>query len=470
MLLRTIAFSLLLSGGIAATAPAAIADDRAVPPTAAAIQLSFAPIVKKAAPAVVNIYASRTIEMSSSPFFGDPFFQRFFGGGDFGPPQKRVQQSLGSGVFVDPSGIVVTNNHVIANADEIKVALSDRREFDCDVVLKDERTDLAVLKLRNAKGPFPILNFGDSDQHQVGDLVLAIGDPFGVGQTVTSGIVSALARTQVGVSDYQFFIQTDASINPGNSGGALIDMNGNLVGINSAIYSRTGDSSGIGFAIPVNMVRVIVESAKTGNKVRLPWVGASFQEVTPDVAESLGLARPVGALVADLTEQSPAWRSGLKTGDVVTSIDGIAIDDPAALNYRLATKGIGAQAKLIIVRRGKEYSVTLPLEAAPESVPRDQVAITGQSPFAGATVVNLSPAVAEEMSYRGDPKGVIISAVAPGSIADQAGFRPGDVVVNVNGTAIDTTERLKRVAGTDTRTWQLVIERDGRTIRSVLRG
>jgi Do/DeqQ family serine protease len=457
----------LLIGGWIVPADAA---ERVVPPTAEAMQLSFAPIVKRVAPAVVNVYASRIVEQSESPFFNDPFFRRFFGGGDFGPPEQRVQQSLGSGVFIDPSGIVVTNNHVIANADQIKVALSDRREFDCEVILKDERTDLAVLKLKGATGPFPTLDFADSDQLEVGDLVLAIGDPFGVGQTVTSGIVSALARTEVGVSDYQFFIQTDASINPGNSGGALIDMNGRLVGINSAIYSRTGDSSGIGFAIPSNMVRVVVESAKTGGTVRLPWVGATFQTVTADIAESLGLARPGGALVADLTASSPGARSGLKSGDVVTSIDGVAVDDPSGLNYRLATKGIGATVKLIIVRKGREYSVNLPLETAPETTPRDPVAITGQSPFAGVTVLNLSPAVAEELSYRGDPQGVIVSDVASGSNADQAGFHKGDVVVDVNGVAIDTTKRLQGVAAEPSRVWQLVIQRDGQVIRSVLRG
>jgi Do/DeqQ family serine protease len=460
-----LALLILLSG---LSVPAMAETAAQVPASQAQITLSFAPIVKRAAPAVVNVYASRTVQESASPFFADPFFRRFFGG-DFGAPQQRVQQSLGSGVFVDPSGIVVTNNHVIANADQIRVALSDRREFDCEVILKDERTDLAVLRLKGATGPFPTLDFSDSDKLEVGDLVLAIGDPFGVGQTVTSGIVSALARTDMGISDYQFFIQTDASINPGNSGGALVDMNGRLVGINTAIYSRTGDSSGIGFAIPSNMVRVVVQSAKAGGVVRLPWVGASFQAVTPDIAESIGLTRPGGAMVANVESDSPSAKAGLRTGDVVLSIDGTPVEDASGLNYRLATKGIGNMAALAILRSGKQYSVSLPLVMAPESTPREPVAIAGESPFSGVTAMNLSPAVAEELAYQGDPHGVIISDVQSGSVADQAGFQRGDIVVNVNGVKIDTTRKLKSVAGEPNGSWDLTIKRSGRLIHSVLR-
>ncbi|HEV7286393.1 MAG TPA: trypsin-like peptidase domain-containing protein, partial [Kaistia sp.] len=218
----------------------ATAAERTVPQSEAELRYSFSPIVKRVSPAVVNVYASRVVQQRASPFMDDPFFRRFFGGEMNNAPRKRVQQSLGSGVIVDPSGIVVTNYHVIANADEVKVALSDKRELEAEVVLKDERMDLAVLRLKGGDGQYPIVSYADSDALEVGDLVLAIGDPFGVGQTVTSGIVSALARTQIGASDYQFFVQTDAAINPGNSGGALVDMDGKLVGINTAIYSRSG--------------------------------------------------------------------------------------------------------------------------------------------------------------------------------------------------------------------------------------
>jgi Do/DeqQ family serine protease len=449
----------------------AVAQDRQLPQSAAEIKLSFAPIVKRVAPAVVNVYASRVVQTSVSPLLSDPFFRRFFGDQGLGAPAQRVQRSLGSGVIIDPSGIIVTNNHVIANASEIKVALSDKREFDCEVVLKDERTDLAVLKLKDvaAGTTFPFLEFANSDDLEVGDLVLAIGDPFGVGQTVTSGIVSALARTDVGISDYQFFIQTDAAINPGNSGGALIDMDGKLVGINSAIFSHSGDSSGIGFAIPSNMVQVVARSARTSGHVQLPWIGVKFQAVTPDIADGLGLSRPQGALVVDVTKDSPGARAGLKSGDVVTSVDGLGVDDPSALNYRLATRGIGAKAQVGVMRDGKQYVASLALEAAPETVPRDEVDIAGISPLTGAKVANLSPAVAEELAYDGDPNGVIVEAVGSGSVADDAGLARGDVVLEVNGVAIDTTRTLAKVCAQQQRYWQITIKRNGQVIRTQFR-
>src|SRR5580704_16910087 len=277
------------------TALPAGAQQRQVPTSPAQIQLSFAPVVQRVAPAVVNVYAQHVVA-NNNPFMADPFFRQFFGGG--GMPRERVERSLGSGVISDPSGLVVTNFHVIDGASEVKVSLADKREFDAEIVLSDQRSDLAVLRIKGASERFPTLEFANSDELQVGDVVLAIGDPFGVGQTVTHGIVSAVARTQVGISDYQFFIQTDAAINPGNSGGALVDMNGRLVGINSAIYSRSGGSQGIGFAIPANMVRAVVSSAKAGaTVVRRPWLGAKLQAVTPGIAESLSVKRPVCALV-----------------------------------------------------------------------------------------------------------------------------------------------------------------------------
>ncbi|SDB16733.1 Do/DeqQ family serine protease [Bauldia litoralis] len=445
------------------------AEQRQVPEDIAEIKLSFAPIVKRVAPAVVNVYASRVVQQQS-PFLDDPFFRRFFGGRSFGGPTQRVQRSLGSGVIIDSTGIIVTNHHVIAKASEIKVALADRREFDCDVILTDERTDLAVLRIRDFEGTLPFLEFADSDELEVGDLVLAIGDPFGVGQTVTSGIVSALARTKVGISDYQFFIQTDAAINPGNSGGALIDMNGGLVGINTAIFSRTGDSSGIGFAIPSNMVQVVARSAESGAHVRMPWIGVRLQAVTPDIAEGLGLSRPRGALVVDVRKGSPGARAGLTTGDLVLSIDDVAIDDPSAFNYRLATKGIGTEARIGVLRDGKQYAATLPLEGAPETVPRDEIEIGGMSPLAGARVVNLSPAVAEELAHDGNTEGVIVALVADGSAAAEAGLVPGDVVLEVNGRPIDTTRTLEDACSARLRTWEIAIERNGRTIRTRFRG
>ncbi len=314
---------------------------------------SFAPVVKRAAPAVVNVYVSRKVKQIVSPFADDPFFSRLFGD-NFGIPRERIQNSLGSGVLVSPDGLAVTNNHVIQGSGEaeITVALSDGREFPAKVILKDERTDLVVLRL-DAKGEtFPALDFADSDSLEVGDIVLAIGDPFGVGQTVTSGIVSALARTQVGISDYQFFIQTDAAINPGNSGGALVDMDGRLAGINTAIFSRSGGSHGIGFAIPSNMVRLVVQAAVQGGKVQRPWFGASLQPVTSELADSLGLDRPGGALIKEVHAKGPAAKAGLQAGDVVVSVDGKPVQDPQAFQYRFATKGLGGSCELGLVRAG----------------------------------------------------------------------------------------------------------------------
>jgi len=444
----------------------AIAQERQVPNSASQLQLSFAPVVKRVAPAVVNVYATHVVE-NNNPFMADPFFRQFFGGG---MPREHVERSLGSGVIVDPAGLIVTNYHVIEGASEVKVALSDKREFDADIMLKDQRSDLAVLRLKGAKERFPTLEFADSDALQVGDVVLAIGDPFAVGQTVTHGIVSAVARTQVGISDYQFFIQTDAAINPGNSGGALVDLNGRLVGINSAIYSRSGGSQGIGFAIPANMVRVVVASAQGGSAaVKRPWLGAKLQEVTPEIAESLGLARPTGALVASLAAGSPAARAGVKTGDLIVSIDGTLVDDPNAFDYRFATKPLGGSAQIGLLRQGKNVTALVALESLPDS-PLEEIAIRARSPFLGATVANLSPALADQLRLDPQTDGVVITAVADGSTAQSIGFQKGDIVVAVNNQKIAKPADLERAAGTGSHQWRITIMRGGQQISVMFTG
>ncbi|HEY0569262.1 MAG TPA: Do family serine endopeptidase, partial [Xanthobacteraceae bacterium] len=377
-----------------ACGPSGFAQERVLPPSPTELRYSYAPLVKRIAPSVVNVYAGRVVE-NRNPLFEDPFFRRFFGGD--GMPREQVQRSLGSGVIVDASGLVVTNNHVIEGASEVKVSLADKREFEAEIVLKDSRTDLAVLRLKAERERFPSLELGNSDELQVGDVVLALGNPFGVGQTVTHGIVSALARTQVGISDYQFFIQTDAAINPGNSGGALTDMAGRVVGINTAIFSRSGGSQGIGFAIPANMVKVVVASAREGGKaVKRPWLGAKLQAITPEIAETLSLKRPAGALVASISSSSPAARGGLKIGDVITGIEAQSVDDPNAFDYRFATRTLGGSAQLSVLRGGKELKLSVALETAPD-LPRDEITIRTRSPFLGAKVANLSPALAEEL-------------------------------------------------------------------------
>jgi Do/DeqQ family serine protease len=458
-----LAFLVLSIGG-------ALADDRQPPASAGEMQLSFAPVVKRVAPAVVNVYASRTVQQSMSPFFSDPFFRQFFGDQPGGPTRQRVQRSLGSGVIIDPSGLIVTNFHVIAQADEVKVALSDKREFTAEIILKDERSDLAVLRIKGDGKPLPAIEFADSDEVQVGDLVLAMGDPFGVGQTVTSGIVSAFARVPGGPGEDQYFIQTDAAINPGNSGGALVDIHGRLIGINRMIVSPSGGSTGIGFAIPSNLVRVVVSAAIKGGKPQRPWLGADLQAVTSEIADGLGIGAPHGALVASVDKDGPAGKAGLVTGDLIVTIDSADVDDLGMLNYRLATKGVGGTVDLGVMRSGKLYSAKVALEAAPEVPARDSRTLGGETPFGGLTVLNLSPAVAEELSFDGDPSGVIVGDVAQGSNAAMVGFARGDVIVNVNGTQIDSTRKLETVASAKARLWQVTILRNGRTIRTQFRG
>jgi Do/DeqQ family serine protease len=443
--------------------------EKTVPQSRVEVTLSFAPTVKMAAPAVVNVYASRTDSTPRNPLFDDPIFRHFFGDRPEMRPGGPTAQSLGSGVLVDPSGLVVTNYHVVEGMTDVKVALADRREFEADIVLRDQRTDLAVLRLKD-KGPFPFMEFDDSDALEVGDLVLAIGDPFGVGETVTQGIVSALARTEEGSSNYGFFIQTDAAINPGNSGGALVDMNGKLVGINSAIVTQTGSSVGIGLAIPANMVKIVVATAKSGGKeVKRPWLGAGLQSVTKEIADSLGLDRPGGVLVTDVTAKSPAEEAGLEHGDLITSIDQQPVVDTEGFSYRFATKPLGSTAELAVVRDGKPLTLTVKLVTAPE-LPRDPIKITGDSPFAGATVINLSPAVADEFSVESTKEGVIVSDVDDDSRAAALNLQKGDVVLGVNDARIKTTRDLEQATSGQRDFWKISIGRGNQIITTVVGG
>jgi Do/DeqQ family serine protease len=449
-----------------AVAPA-VAQDRRVPTSPTEMKLSYAPIVQRVQPAVVNVYAAKTVQ-NRNPLLDDPVFRRFFGGQGMQPEQ--MQRSLGSGVMVDASGLVVTNNHVIEGADQVKISLSDKREFEAEIVLKDSRTDLAVLRIKDTKEKFPTLDFSNSDDLLVGDVVLAIGNPFGVGQTVTHGIVSALARTQVGITDYQFFIQTDAAINPGNSGGALVDMTGKLVGVNTAIFSRSGGSQGIGFAIPANMVRVVVASAKSGGKaVKRPWLGARLQNITPEIAETLGLKTPSGALVVNVTANSPAAKAGLKVSDLVTAIDGQAIEDPNAFEYRFATRPLGGTAQLDAQRSGKPVKLTVALEAAPDTG-RDEITLTARSPFQGAKVANISPAVADELRLDSSTEGVVITELTDTATAAGVGFQKGDLIIAVNGTKIGKTSDLDKVTREGARLWRIVVVRGGQQINVTLGG
>ncbi|MBZ0262005.1 MAG: DegQ family serine endoprotease [Hyphomicrobiales bacterium] len=459
----TLAFACLTLSGLPALA------ETAVPQNLGQMQLSFAPVVKTTAPAVVNVY-SKTLaaQDSAQGLFNDPFFRQFFGErGNFGRPRKQVENSLGSGVIVDARGLIVTNNHVIRGGTDIRVVLADKREFEAKLLLADERSDLAILKIEVGDEELAALPFGDSDNLEVGDLVLAIGNPFGVGQTVTSGIVSALARTQVGISDYQFFIQTDAAINPGNSGGALVNMAGELVGINTAIFSRSGGSIGIGFSIPSNMVRTVVQSAESGTKILRPWSGANLQDVTADIAESLGFARPEGALVASLHPDSPLLAAGLKQGDVILALDGHPIENAKEFNYRVATSQIGQASIIEFQRGGKAREASIKLVAAPETTDRAETLMEGKNPLQGMVVANLSPAVAEELGVPSSLSGVIALDIKGG--AAKRFFRKGDILLEVNGVSIASVEDLEKAVSVDESYWEIQINRGGRKLQMTLR-
>jgi len=461
--------------------PALTADNKAeplrvAPPAARAlsqapssmgqVQLTFAPVVKRVAPAVVNVYSKSIVQAQVNPFFNDPLFSQLFGSPEM---RQRVQQSLGSGVIVRGDGLIVTNNHVVEGGNEITVALSDRREFRAKVLLADSRTDLAVLKIDTHGENLPVVPFANSDAVQVGDLVLAIGDPFNVGQTVTMGIVSALARTQVSASDYQFFIQTDAAINPGNSGGALVTTDGKLAGINTAIYSRSGGNIGIGFAIPANLVRRVVEGVEGGLKsgapasVELAWVGANGDPVTSAIAASLGLPRPGGVLIKDVYPGGPLARAGVRSGEVVQSVDGAAVDDMQSLNYRTATHRPGETVRMHIATGKSGRDVTVTLALPPESPPREAQTIGGRNPLTGARVENISPAAAIELRMDPMTRGVAITAVNSNGIAANYGFQPGDIVRNINGTNITRVGELVRLLNAGNH-WDMVVERDGRRL------
>ena len=442
--------------------------EKRTPRSSAEIKLSFAPLVKKAAPAVVNIFTKKTVTTRRfSPLFDDPFFKRFFGenfGGGGSSKQRRVQNTLGSGVIIRPNGLIITNHHVIQGADQITVVLADRREFDAKIVGSDEGTDLAVLKITSDGEKFSYLRFRDSDDLEVGDLVLAIGNPFGVGQTVTSGIVSALARTQVGVNDLNFFIQTDAAINPGNSGGALITMDGRLVGVNSAIYSKSGGSVGIGFAIPSNMVKSVVASLTTNGKLVRPWFGGVGQTVSSDIAASIGLKRPAGILISKLYPNGPAARAGIRIGDVILSIDGKRVNDPGGLRFRLATRQIGRKSKLVIYRRGKRKTLNFPVEAPPRTPHPEITELSGVHPLQGATVANLSPALAEEIGVDVMLRGVVVLQVRRGGAANRFGFKPGDIMREINGKPVKSVGALQLDLKHDVSRWRIEIIRDGKIL------
>ena len=452
-------------------APAVFGDSREIPSDRNKIQLSFAPLVAKVAPAVVNIYTRTKVrQRQATPLFDDPFFRRFFNdfGLDFDRPRTRQHNSLGSGVIIEENGLLVTNKHVIEGADSIKVVLIDRREFDASVIFVDEKTDIAFLKINSNKNLFPYLKLKNSDDLKVGDLVLAIGNPFGVGQTVTSGIISGLARTIGGRAHYKSFIQTDAAINPGNSGGALVSIDGFLAGVNTAIYSKSGGSLGIGFAVPSNMIKALMKGIETGSFAR-PWFGVAVQTITADLANSMDMQQPVGVLVTAVHKSSEAFKEGIKVGDVVLSINSHKINNPQDLNYRIATIGVGEAVSVDILKKGKFKNIKMKVLLPPEIPLRNVKELKGRHPLAGASVANLSPAIALQNNLDPFLNGVVVINVQKRSHSAKFGFKKNDIIIGINRVKVFMVDDLINATKMRPEIWRVAITRNGRSHNLVVR-
>lgn len=451
------------------------AQERTAPTSQKQIQLSFAPVVKQTAPAVVNVYTKRTVSKRyAHPFAGDPFFAPFFRNDLFsGRTKQQIESALGSGVIVDAEGLVVTNAHVIREADEITIVLSDGREFAASLLIKDDASDLALLRAET-ETDLPFAPLKPSESLEVGDLVLAIGNPFGVGQTVTSGIISAQGRSSLDINDFNFFIQTDAAINPGNSGGALVTLDGGVVGINTAIYSRSGGSLGIGFAIPSEMVASVIAAAKAGQTAQgsiiRPWLGVTAQSVSADIAESLGLKHPKGALISALHSVSPLKKAGVKVSDVILSVNGKAIRDASEMKFRMATVPLGQKATVEISRQGKSIIAEAEAIAPPEIPPRKTETLEGRHALNGVTIANINPALSVELGLDSDQEqGVVVTDVSRGTYATRF-VSKGAILLEINGREIeDVRDARLALRAADTQGLSLTIKTGERVQRLTIR-
>ena len=452
---RALILSLFLSAAIAAAAQST------VPTSQAQISLSFAPLVRDAAPAVVNIYAKRIVETRVSPFASDPFFKNFFG--DLGPARPRVQNSLGSGVILSRDGFMVSNYHVVGGASDIRVVLKDRREFSAEVLLGDKASDLAILRLKDAED-LPFLPLRNSNTVEVGELTLAIGNPFGVGQTVSSGIISGLARSgAVTGNERGYFIQTDAPINPGNSGGALIGMDGALIGVNTAIVTRSGGSNGIGFAIPAALVDQFVTQARAGKtRFRRPWAGMGGQTVDADLASSLGLERAGGMAITQVQEGSPFAAVGLGVGDVIVAAGGREVNSPSEMLYYMTVAGIGAEIDVRAIREGRVAEYTIAMIGPPDLPPRDDVTLGERDVLQGMKVANVNPAVLSEYELPILSRGVVVLETGP--IAPRVGVQRGDILREIDGRKITAPSEVVQALSTARRSISLVVERGGQLV------
>ena len=442
---------------------------RKLPSSTEEIRLSFTQTVKRSAPSVVTVYAKRIVQ-TRTPLWRNPFFDDFFGGGaqNFGIPRERIERALGSGVILGKDGIIVTNYHVVRDSEELTVALDDRREFEAKMILLDRASDLAVLKIDVKGEALPILPFGDSDNLETGDIVLAIGNPFGLGQTVTNGIISAPARARPGISDIGYFLQTDAAINVGNSGGALVSLDGKLAGINTAIYTKGAGSVGIGFAIPANLVRRVVEAAQTGKPLTRLWIGAEFQSVSPQIASALNLASPSGVLIKSLYEGGPADKSGLQRGDIIRQFGAHKVSDLSALRYRIETSREDNLVQVAYLRNGEERLSSLRVGAPPEIPPRDETKLLGSHLLEGAVVANLSPALAGEINLSFNRKGIVVLSVQRGSRARRF-IKPKDIILEAEGKKIPNVAALAKLLEAAQKPRRFVLEREGRRISIAIR-
>ncbi|HIJ60285.1 MAG TPA: DegQ family serine endoprotease [Nitrospirae bacterium] len=405
---------------------------------------AFSDIVRVVSPSVVNISSTKTVRRQQS---SDEFFDFFIQ-----PPDMRgkkwKEQSLGSGVVVASDGLIVTNNHVIEQSDEIRVILYDKRSFKAKVIGSDPKTDLAIIKI-DAKNLLTI-PWGDSERLLVGEFVLAIGNPFGLSHTVTMGIISAVGRADVGISDYEDFIQTDAAINPGNSGGPLVNTKGEMIGINTAIFSRTGGYQGIGFAVPSNMVRMVIDHLLKEGKVTRGWLGVTIQELTPELAQKFGLSVAEGALISDVAKGSPASKAGLSRGDIIIRYNGKKIKDVATLRNMVAQTKIGSDVELIILRKSKEYSVRVKVLEVPSDntdyTPSSNKSSEGnESALSGVTVIDITQAVAKQLGISSDEKGVVVMRIEPGSVADISGLKEGDLIKEIDRQKVSNLNDFNKI-------------------------
>jgi Do/DeqQ family serine protease len=433
-----------------------------VPQSQAEISLGFAPLVKQAAPAVVNIYAKVVRQARQrSPFMNDPFFDDFFR--NFSNPRPRVESSLGSGVILSADGIVVSNYHVVAMATEIRVVTTDKREYEARVVLADQASDLAILQLEEVSG-LPYLNLRNSDQVEVGELALAIGNPFGVGQTVSSGIVSGLARSGTASGEgFGYYIQTDAPINPGNSGGALIDVNGDLIGINTRILSRSGGSNGIGFAIPANLVREFVKQARAGaEEFQRPWAGMAGQPVDADLAGSLGMELPEGMVISELHPKSPFAKAGFEVGDVITEVDGEVVNSPSEMVFRMSVAGLDGTSQVTRLRGEERETLVVEMFTAPNDPPSQSLVMGDKSVMPGLTVGLINPVVIVRLQLSLSAQGVAV--LDPGPYAARAGVRAGDILLAINGQPVAASEDVPHLLEAAGRRLRFDLNRRGQRV------